>query len=167
LRWEHRHSNGGRAARTQLARTRRRQTRRRFSPAETKTLTVVRPIDLAENVEARASINELTIDQQIPRLPEHALGQRTGNNDANPRLERFRVAYLRTRAISAEGKRCGWPPTPSHVTVCADHRRSTHITRWLPHPRVGAIAPAVPPSFRFFWPCGQGQPSQPRPYIGL
>ena len=89
MRWEHRHSNGrlGRAARTQLARARRRQTRRRFSPAETKTLTVVLPIDL--NVEAWASINELTVDQQIPRLPEHALGQKTGNNDAKSKARKI------------------------------------------------------------------------------
>ena len=95
MRWEHRHSNGrsGRAARTQLARARRRQTRRRFSPAETKTLTVVLPIDLAENVEAWASINELTVDQQIPRLPEHASGKKREITMPNPRLERFRVAY--------------------------------------------------------------------------
>ena len=91
MRWEHRHSNGrsGRAARTQLACARRRQTRRRFSPAETKTLTVVLPIDLAENVEAWASINELTVDQQIPRLPEHALGQKTGNDDAKSKARKI------------------------------------------------------------------------------
>ena len=47
----------GKAARTRPASARRRQTRRRFSPAETKTLTVVLPIDLAENVEAWALTN--------------------------------------------------------------------------------------------------------------
>ena len=100
MRWEHRHSNGGRAARTQLARTRRRQTRRRFSPGETKTLTVVLPIDLAENVEAWASINELTVDQQIPRLPEHASGKKREITMPNPSLERFRVAYSRMAKVA-------------------------------------------------------------------
>ena len=93
-----------------------------------------------------ASINELTVDHGSRGGSSTPSGKRREITMPNPRLERFRVAYLRMAKVARyrSPRHCGWPAKPSHVLFVP-------ITDDQPVSRGGCRTPALvrsPPQFR-------------------